>query len=152
MKKAITFFLIACCLLPLTGCSKDQVLGRYNEVLQAAGEATLTGSGDLEGERSFGADHYVGSYAADYEGFSGEEVLFGGTALEREGGDELSVSCKTESDAGTVRLVFQSGAEEPEILCDTAGMYTGTIQLPAASNYIIVEMENFTGSLDLTIE
>ena len=73
MKKAITFFLIACCLLPLTGCSKDQVLGRYNEVLQAAGEATLTGSGDLEGERSFGADHYVGSYAADYEGFSGEE-------------------------------------------------------------------------------
>ncbi len=31
-------------------------------------------------------------------------------------------------------------------------MYTGTIQLPAASNYIIVEMENFTGSLDLTIE
>ena len=74
------------------------------------------------------------------------------TALEREGGDELSVSCKIESDAGTVRLVFQSGAEEPEILCDTAGMYTGTIQLPASSNYIIVEMENFTGSLDLTIE
>ena len=71
MKKAITFFLIACCLLPLTGCSKDQVLGRYNEILQAAGEATLTGSGDLEGERSFGADHYVGSYAADYEAFSG---------------------------------------------------------------------------------
>ena len=100
MKKAITFFLIACCLLPLAGCSKDQVLGRYNEILQAAGEATLTGSGDLEGERSFGADHYVGSYAADYEGFSGEEVLFGGTALEREGGDEITVSCQIESTDG----------------------------------------------------
>ena len=152
MKKAITFFLIACCLLPLAGCSKDQVLGRYNEVLQAVGEATLTGSGDLQGERSFGADHYVGSYAADYEAFSGEEVLFGGTALEREGGNEITVSCQIESTDGSIRLIYQTGAEEPEILCDTAGMYTGTIQLPAASNYIIVEMENFTGSLDLTIE
>lgn len=152
MKKAITFFLIACCLLPLAGCSKDQVLGRYNEVLQAVGEATLTGSGDLQGERSFGADHYVGSYAAGYEGFSGEEVLFGGTALEREDGDEITVSCQIESTDGSIRLIYQTGAEEPEILCDTAGMYTGTIQLPAASNYIIVEMENFTGSLDLTIE
>ncbi len=44
MKKAITFFLIACCLLPLTGCSKDQT-GRYNEVLQAAGEAPAAGVG-----------------------------------------------------------------------------------------------------------
>lgn len=152
MKKAVSFFLIACCLLPLAGCSKDQVLGRYNEVLQAVGEATLTGSGDLQGERSFGADHYVGSYAADYEAFSGEEVLFGGTALEREGGNEITVSCQIESTDGSIRLIYQTGAEEPEILCDTAGTYTGTIQLPAASNYIIVEMENFTGSLDLTIE
>ena len=124
MKKVISLFLIMCCLISMTACSKDKIVEQYNQALQAVGDNGLTNNNELQGKRNLGADSYVGTYEADYENFSGKETLFGGTALER----------------------------EPEVLCDTENSYSATLELPSASNYIIVEAENFTGSLDLTIE
>ena len=95
---------------------------------------------------------YVGTYEADYENFSGKETLFGGTALERDDGNKIKISCKIDTASGALKLILQTGANEPEVLCDTESSYSATIELPSASNYIIVEAENFTGSLDLTIE
>ena len=152
MRKIIPFFLIICCLISMTACSKDEIVEQYNQALQAVGDNGLTNNNDLQGRRNLGADSYVGTYEADYENFSGEEVLFGGTALERDDGNEIKISCNMDKTSGTLKLILQTGTNDPEVLCDTETSYSETIELPSASNYIIVEAENFTGSLDLTIE
>lgn len=152
MRKIIPLFLIICCLISMTACSKDEIVEQYNQALQAVGDNGLTNNNDLQGRRNLGADSYVGTYEADYENFSGEEVLFGGTALERDDGNEIKISCNMDKTSGTLKLILQTGTNDPEVLCDTETSYSETIDLPSASNYIIVEAENFTGSLDLTIE
>ncbi len=152
MKKIIFVFLIICCLISMTACSKDEIVEQYNQALQAVGDNGLTKNSDLQGKRSLGTDSYVGTYEAEYKSFSGKEILFGGTALERDDGNEIEISCNMDITSGALKIMLQTGADEPEVLCDTENLYSETIALPSASNYIIIEADNFTGSLDLTIE
>lgn len=152
MKKFITFILIACCLLSMTACSKDEMVEQYNTVLQAVGDKALTADSDLQGERTLGSDSYVGKYAADYSDYTGKETIFGGTALERDTGNKVSITCKLNIQAGTIKLILQSGTEQPKVLTEESGDYSETIELPSASNYILVEGDGFTGSIELEIE
>ena len=60
----------------------------------------------------------MGTYEADYESFSGKEILFGGTALERDDGNEIKISCNMDITSGTLKIMLQTGASEPEVLCN----------------------------------
>ena len=93
MKKLIPLFLMLCCLVSVTACSKDEIVSNYNQALQSIGDKGLTDDKDLQGKREFGIDSYVGSYTADYDNFSGNEIIFGGTALERDNGNKIEISC-----------------------------------------------------------
>ena len=127
-------------------------MDKFNQVLQELGDDTLTRDRDLQGEREFGEDSYVGTYRADYASCTREERLFGGTSLERTSGNEIHISCDLDIAGGTAKLLLLTGDEEPQILCDTSTSYSDTLELPSASNYIIIQTENFTGSVDLTVE
>ena len=93
MKKLIPLFLMLCCLVSVTACSKDEIVSNYNQALQSIGDKGLTDDKDLQGKREFGIDSYVGNYTADYDDFSGNEIIFGGTALERDNGNKIEISC-----------------------------------------------------------
>ena len=85
MKKivlALTFVLVGSFML--AGCSKDEILDHYNNIVQSAGAIELTGKSSLEGTKEKGIDDYTGTYTADYANFSGTEYLFGGTSIKRE--------------------------------------------------------------------
>ena len=97
-----------------------------------AGDSGLTKDKELQGKRKFGTDSYVGTYEADYDSFSGEEVLFGGTALERDTGNEIEISCDTNITDGTLKLILKTGSDDPQILFDTLQSYSETIELPSA--------------------
>lgn len=153
MKKTLIILLVFGCLVgTLSACSKDEIASKYNEVLQNVGDSNLTDDKSLQGNRDFGKDDYVGSYKADYATFTGTEILFGGTALERDNGNSIEISCNMDIQVGTAKLIFQSGTEQPQVLCEVSDKYSETIELPAASNYILVECENFTGSVELEIK
>ncbi len=105
--KKIFSLVLVCTLaigLSLTGCSKDEILDQYNNVVQLAGNATLTGDLSLKGKRTYGDDHYTGTYVADYKDFSKTEYLFGGTSIERENGKDISVSCDLEITEGKLAV------------------------------------------------
>ena len=80
----------------LAGCSKDEILNHYNNIVQSAGSIELTGKSSLQGEKEKGIDDYTGTYTADYANFSGTEYLFGGTSIKREAGKKLSIDCTLE--------------------------------------------------------
>ena len=118
----------------LSGCTKDEVLDQYNNIVQSAGSIALTGNSSLQGTKEKGIDDYTGSYTANYEDFSDTEYLFGGTSIKREAGKDLSIDCAL------------------EVTDETTGTYSDTITLPEGGNYIGIECENFTGSIELNME
>ena len=153
--KKIFSLVLVCTLaigLSLTGCSKDEILDQYNNVVQLAGNATLTGNLSLKGKRTYGDDHYTGTYVADYKDFSKTEYLFGGTSIERENGKDISVSCDLEITEGTAQVFWVSGSDDPVILLEATDSYSETITLPEGGNYIGVIGNNFTGHLEMNIE
>lgn len=136
----------------LAGCSKDEILNHYNNIVQSAGSIELTGKSSLQGEKEKGIDDYTGTYTADYANFSGTEYLFGGTSIKREAGKDLSIDCALEVTDGTAKVFWISGADEEVTLLETTGTYSDTITLPEGGNYIGIECENFTGSIELNME
>ena len=42
----------------LAGCSKDEILNHYNNIVQSAGSIELTGKSSLQGEKEKGNDDY----------------------------------------------------------------------------------------------
>ena len=153
MKKivlALTFVLVGSFML--AGCSKDEILNYYNNMVQSAGSIELTGKSSLQGEKEKGIDDYTGTYTADYANFSGTEYLFGGTSIKREAGKELSIDCTLEITEGTAKVFWISGSDKAVTLIETTGTYSDTITLPDGGNYIGIECESFTGSIELNIE
>ena len=132
--------------------SKDEILDHYNNIVQSAGAIELTGKSSLEGTKEKGIDDYTGTYTADYEDFSDTEYLFGGTSIKREAGKELSIDCTLEVTEGTAKVFWISGSDKAVTLIETTGTYSDTITLPDGGNYIGIECESFTGSIELNIE
>ena len=136
----------------LSGCTKDEVLNQYNNIVQSAGSIALTGNSSLQGTKEKGIDDYTGNYTADYEDFSDTEYLFGGTSIKREAGKELSIDCTLEITEGAAKVFWISGSDKAVTLIETTGTYSDTITLPDGGNYIGIECESFTGSIELNIE
>ena len=51
----------------------------------------------------------------------------------------------------TSTVFWISGADEEVTLLETTGTYSDTITLPEGGNYIGIECENFTGSIELNL-
>jgi len=58
------------------GCTKDEILNHYNNVVHSADSIELTGKLSLQGKKEKGIDDYTGTYQADYENFTDTEYLF----------------------------------------------------------------------------
>ena len=142
--------LMAGCLLP--GCSKDEILDVYGDVVAAVGNVGLTADFALQGEREFGEDKYTGTYEAEYQDFSGEEGLFGGTMLERGENEHVTVAGSIRCEAGQGKLVWNCGAAEPVVVAEGEGEFSKTVYLSPGSNYFNFKAEGFTGNLELAIE
>ena len=95
----------------LSGCSKDEILDHYNNIVQSAGAIELTGKSSLEGTKEKGIDDYTGTYTADYEDFSDTEYLFGGTSIKRNWRNK-----KTHYSADLDRMIMPIGNQiSPEV-------------------------------------
>lgn len=160
MKKLRSFtslLLCICFISAFCGCGtenlKDNLLDGYNRLLQAGSKHALTNSSSLQGEKIKGNDTYVGSYTAEYEDFNGKEYIFGGTDLERGSGSSsrLTVAFRLKIISGKVCLTWiHSGSEYTIANADRND--TITITLGAGDNYIVLNGENFSGSLEMQVE
>ena len=131
---------------------KDAILDAYGSLVDAAGSWALTPDRSLQGERVRGEDDYTGTYGANYQDFSGTELLFGGTTLDREAGNTVELSCSLDVEEGEVAIFLCSGSEEPVLLLSESGDYSGTIEVGGGSVYLGVWGEGVTGSVSIQIE
>ena len=131
---------------------KDAILDAYSSLMDTAGSWALTPDRSLQGERIPGKDDYTGVYEAGYEDFSGTELLFGGTTLDREAGNTVEISCSLTVEEGEAAVFLRSGSEDPVLLLSGSGDYAGTIEVGGGSVYLGVWGEGVTGSVSIQIE
>ena len=131
---------------------KDAILDAYSSLVDTVGSWALTLEGSLQGERVPGEDDYTGTYAADYDDFSGTELLFGGTTLNREAGNTVELTCSLDIEEGEAAIFLCSGSEEPVLLLSESGDYSGTIEVGSGSVYLGVWAVGVTGSVSIQIE
>ena len=55
-------------------------------------------------------------------------------------------------DSLKAKVFWISGADEEVTLLETTGTYSDPITLPEGGNYIGIECEDFTGSIELNVE
>lgn len=140
--------------LLLGGCSKngckEDFLGAYNDSLQFFSSFSLTSDNDLKGTRQKGEDNYTGSYQAEYSDFTGKEILFGGTALERNAGNQLTVTCTLQVDSGE-GVLYLADKDGIHPIQEGSGTGETQLQLTFGDNYLISEGKNWSGSISLTV-
>lgn len=127
------------------------VINGFNDMLQHFSKYALTDEKDLQGDKTKGEDTYTGSYTADYEDFNDKEYIFGGTALERDKGSELTVTYELTVDSGTARLYWLDKGEE-KVIADTSKNGTYSVTLDEGDNYLTLEGNDFCGSLKVVVE
>ena len=147
--------LLLCLILGLSGCGgenlKDNLLDGYNNFLQFSSRHALTNESKLQGKKIKGVDAYVGSYSAEYGGFDGKEYIFGATGLECVTGSDLTASYTLKITSGSASIVWiHSGSEYT--IANSSGEDTFQITIGSGDNYIVLEGEDFTGSLELEVK
>lgn len=150
-KKLTVFALALCLIFALSGCNKETILEDYNDLLHYFSQYALTDEKNLQGEKTEGKDTYTGSYTAEYNDFSGTEYLFGGTGLERENGNELTVTYKLTVDSGSAKLYWFEG-ETDHLISDDSQSGTCSITLSSQDNYVALEGEKLKGALQISVE
>lgn len=162
MKRAkviISLILVLCLTFCVAGCSsnhdegslKDNLIDGWDNWLQSFSKHALTKEKNLQGEKDKGDDAYTGTYTATYDEFNGKEFIFGGTALERANGNQLTVTYTLTIDEGTAELYWIVGSDEYTIANDNSED-TKEYTISSGDNYIVLKGEDFSGTLTLTVE
>lgn len=151
--------LVLCLAFCVAGCSsnhnkgnlKDNLIDGWDSWMQSYSKHALTKEKDLQGKKEDGVDTHTGTYTATYDGFNGKEFIFGGTSLERDNGNCLQVTYKLSIIEGTAELNWITGNDEYTIVNDSSEN-TKEYTISPGDNYIVLKGENFSGSLELTVE
>ena len=149
MKKFIIVIFVIICTIFLTGCSKDRVIKTFDDASKKFGDEILTKDNDLIGKRSFGIDHYTGTYVSNYENSTKNETIFGGTTLNRDE-DNIHIKIYLEKVLGEINIKMNLNEEE-KILTKDIGLYEFDFNVKSGSNYFVIDTNDFTGNVDILI-
>lgn len=149
MRKFVIVIFVIICTIFLTGCSKDRVIKIFDDASKKFGDEILTKDNDLIGKRSFGIDHYTGTYVSNYENSTKNETIFGGTTLNRDE-DNIHIKIYLEKVSGEITIKMNL-KEEEKVLTKDSGLYEFDFNVKSGSNYFVIDTNNFTGNVDILI-
>lgn len=149
MRKFVIVIFVIICSIFLTGCSKDRVIKTLDDASKKFGDEVLTKDNNLIGKRSFGIDHYTGTYVSSYENITKKETIFGGTTLNRDE-DNIHIKIYLEKVSGEITIKMNL-KEEEKVLTKDSGLYEFDFNVKSGSNYLVIDTNNFTGNVDILI-
>lgn len=163
MKKKLIIFISSLIIFTpaLTGCVfsnsddnenilTDSIRETGENVTNFVGGGLLTDDKSLKGERTFREDEYMGTYLAEYQKFSGVEILFGGASLERKSDDTIHIKSNLDIQNGDVKIYWTSGEDNQKLLFEESG--STTVQLSSGWEYLSIEGNEVEGNVSIEIE
>ena len=152
MKRILALLAILLSVVFLSSCSvrinAEKVADQFDKGLYWLSSYQLTLDKKLAGSREI-YDNYTGKYIADYDGQSGGEVLFGGASLKEVA---VAVYGKISTYSGTARIRVRMNTEIKYIETYGSGIFREILQFESGGNYIMTELENFYGHIELHSE
>ena len=148
MRKFVIVIFVIICTIFLTGCSKDRVIKTFDDASKKFGDEILTKDNNLIGKRSFGIDHYTGTYVSNYEKSTKNETIFGGTTLNRDE-DNIHIKIYLEKVSGEITIKMNLKEEEKVLTKDS--LYEFDFNVKSGSNYFVIDTNDFTGNVDILI-
>ena len=131
--------------------SKDVILNTYNEFIQVVSSSGISKDEDLVGNREFGVDTYVGNYHANYKNITKDEVIFGGTSLNRDNGNTIRLNVEVEKKSGNIEVISMLGNDQITLIHDT-GEYKENIYVGGKNYYLMIKVKDFTGNIKIIAE
>jgi hypothetical protein len=150
MKRIITMLLALLMASTFAGCHlhadrPEEIWDQLDTFAAQLGQAQITTDDDLIGVRAC-ADMYTGDYAAACDHTTGRDVVFGGSSLKSW---EINVSGRVLTKSGKAVIRIRQNWKVTEYAVNADGTFETTIRLSAGGNYMMVEYENFCGTVEL---
>lgn len=128
--------------------SKEKILEKYNHTLESVGALRLTSTEKLQGARTFLNNHYTGIYEATYNNYSGEEYIFGSTSLNSI--ENVHIKIVLENTTGKINITLNQRGKITE-LCQDQNTCEYDFSLSSGSNYLSLNMNNYTGNIFISL-
>ena len=125
------------------------VVAQVEEWVGELGETRLTKDAKLIGQRQTGSDDDTGTYRAECEDKTGQEVLFGGGSIRRR---ELKVSGTLKTQSGTAAVQIKTGKETTQLTPNENGTFETTVSLTTGGSYVVVVYDHFAGEVEIEVE
>lgn len=159
MKKSV---ILLCIAVVMAGCSftdgsEDNIVSNGIKIVGETitgffGDDALTEGESLEGERTFEENKFIGEYRANYQEYSGEEILFGGASLDSQVGDTILIKINSEVINGDFKVYWNTSNGDPVELFSQEGQYSQIIQLKGGWEYLSIEGDNLEGDVEIEVE
>ena len=140
-------------LISASGCGLcAQSVGRLaaaaGEIVDAISRTRLTDGRELMGERRWGEDSFTGEYMAGCQGFTGQEIIFGGFGEKK----TLHISGFVRARSGRAAVRVHTGDRIQELALSRDGSFSADIPLQRGGDYIEVIYSRFHGRIELVSE
>ena len=150
MKRMMTMFVALLMASTFAGCHlhadrPEEMWDQLDTFAAQLGQAQITTDDDLIGARAC-ADMYTGDYAAACDHATGRDVIFGGSSLKSRA---LNVSGRVLTKSGTAIVRIRQNWQVTEYAVNADGTFETTLKLSAGGNYIMVDYEDFCGTVEL---
>ena len=156
MKRAVAVLLTLALMLSLTACMSRGSMqlkraDRYFDDLRGAFKMSdVTSSAELIGRRkNRNGNWFIGSYTAHCENETGRDTVFGGASA-RDRRIKVKAHIKTETGSAVIRL--RMDGKVLEYTPDTDGRFEREFNFQNGGNYIMIDFDRFTGTVQMTAE
>ena len=112
------------------------------------GALRLTCTEKLQGARTFLNNHYTGIYETTYNNYSGEEYIFDGTSLNTI--ENIHIKIVLENTTGKINITLNQRGKITE-LCQDQNTCEYDFSLSSGSNYLSLNMNNYTGNIFISL-
>lgn len=154
MKKVVLIGILFCMVMSLTACELKDVTPEamhqsIDDVVNWFGSGQLSKDDELIGIRESENDPFSGRYTAELTGETGRDVVFGGSSILTRT-IKLDAQMKAEAGAAEIRVRMNDGVIP--LIPDGDGRVTTVLHFVSGGNYIMVDYEDFTGTVEMTCE
>lgn len=152
-KKGPAIFIAGIMLLSCTACSGLDKLadGLKSGVEQVGSNALITPYQSFDGKRVSDNAGFLATYDAAVNGFDGQDILVGNTALKSNDCRKITVHYSFDTISGVCRLVYIDPELEENVLAEN-GDGSVTVQLKSGANYIGLYGAGYDGTIRITVE
>ncbi|MGN0550127.1 MAG: hypothetical protein ACI4IM_11075 [Acutalibacteraceae bacterium] len=154
MKKIIALLLAVIILFSFTSCihkdNAELIIGGIDRMVNLFSLSQLTSDRSLIGIRYYhDSNRCTGSYSSTCLSESGRDVIFGGGSVKEK---TVRLKAKILTESGTALLRIRLGSEVKEYKVDSNGNFEKEFDFQGGGNYIMIDYDNFTGTVELISE